>query len=136
MKFLTGGGLPAFGHVNGRCMRVLDMPVARWAHANQVLLSVFVRVGQSQVWTLPERVNVVHRIAFDDGRLRTAQEREVFWVLVAPASVPLVPFYLAPLFAPDGAGVKLCAAACPGYDVQHPAGGPGIRVKRRRCGGK
>ena len=137
MKFLTGGvWLPAFRHIDGLRLRVFYLPMARWAHANQVLLSVFVCVGQGQVWSLPERVNVVNRIAFDDCRLRTPQEREVIWVLVAPASMPLVPLYLAPLFAPDGAGVKLRTVACPGYDVQHPAGGPGIRIKRRRCGGK
>lgn len=106
------------------------------ADANQILLSVFVLVGQCQVWALPEWVNVVHRISLDDCGIRTTQEREVVWVLVAPASMPLVPFYLAPLLAPDGAGVKLGAVAGPGDDVQHPAGRPGIRIKRRRCGGK
>ena len=115
---------------------MLDLPMARWADPNQVLLSVFVRVGQGQVWPLPERVNVVYRVTLDDCRLRTPQEREVIGVFVAPAPMPLVPLYLAPLFAPDSAGVKLRAAAGSGYDVQHPAGGPGIQVKRRRCGGK
>lgn len=110
--------------------------MAGWAHANQVLFSVFVRVGQCQVWAPPERVNVMHRIALDDRRLRTPQEREVVWVLVAPASMPLIPLYLAPLFAPNGAGIKLRAVACAGDNVQHPAGGPDIRVKRRRRGGK
>ena len=135
MKFLTGG-LPAFRHVDNLCLWVLNLPMAGWAHANQVLFSVFVRVGQCQVWALPERVNVVHRIALDDRRLRAPQKREITGVLVAPASMPLIPLYLAPLFAPDGAGVKLRAAACAGDNVQHPAGWPGIRVKRRRCGGK
>ena len=115
---------------------MFDLPMAGRADAYQVLLSVFVLVGQCQVWALPEWVDVVHRIARDDSRLRTTQELEVVWVLVAPAPVPLVPLYLAPLPAPDGAGVKLGAASGSGDDVQNPAGWPGIRVKRRRCGGK
>ena len=136
MKFLTGGGLPAFRHVDGLGLRVFYLPMARWTNANQVLLSVFVRVGQGQVWALPKRVNVVHRVSLDDCRLRTPQECEVIWVFMAPASVPLIPLHLATLFAPDGAGVKLSAAAGTGNDIQHPASGPGIRIKRRRCGGK
>lgn len=135
MKFSTGG-LPALWNVDGLCLRVFNLPVARWTNANQVLLSVFVRVGQGQVWALPKRVNVVHRVSLDDCRLRTPQEWEVIWVFVAPASVPLIPLHLATLFAPDGAGIKLRAAACAGNNVQHPASGPGIRIKRRRCGGK
>ena len=79
---------------------------------------------------------MVHRVAFDYLRALTAQELEVIWVFVAPASVPLIPLHLATLFAPDGAGVKLRAAAGTGNDIQHPASGPGIRIKRRRCGGK
>ena len=78
----------------------------------------------------------MYRIALDDHRLRSPQEREVVGVLVAPASVPLIPLHLATLFAPDGAGVKLRTASGPGDDIQDPASGPGIRVKRRRCGGK
>ena len=138
LKFFTGGGLwlPAFWHVDGLRLRVFDLPMARRAHANQVLLTTVVRVGQCQVWSLPERVDVVHRVAFDDCGLRTTQEREVAWVLVAPASMPLRSLYLVPLFAPDGAGIKLCAAACSGDHIQHPASRPGIWVKRRRCGGK
>ena len=115
---------------------MFDLPMAGRADANQILVSVFVHVGQCQVWPLPEWVNVVHRISRDDSRIRTTKEREVVGVLVAPASMPLIPLYLAPLLAPDGAGVELGAAASPGDDVQHPAGGPGIRIKRRRCGGK
>lgn len=135
MEFLTGG-LPALWNVDGLRLWVFNLPVARWAHANQVLLSVFVRVRQGKVRALPERVDVVHRITLDNCRISAAQEREVVWVFVAPASVPLIPLHLAPLFAPDGAGVKLSAAAGTGNDIQHPASGPGIRIKRRRCGGK
>ena len=136
MKILTGEGLPAFRDVDVRGLRVFDMPMAGRTNANQILFSVFVLVGQCQVWALPERVNVVHRIARDDSRLRTTQEREVVWVLMAPASMPLVPLYLASLPAPDCAGVELGAVSGPGDDVQHPAGWPGIWIKRRRCGGK
>ena len=135
MKILTGG-LPAFWDVDVRRLRVFDLPMAGRADANQVLFSVFVLVGQCQVWALPEWVDVVHRIARDDSRLRTTKEREVVGVLMTPAPVPLVPLYLASLLAPYCAGVELGAVSGPGDDVQHPAGGPGIRIKRRRCGGK
>ena len=136
MEFLTGGGLPAFRDVDVRCLRMFDLPVTGRADANQILLSVFVLVGQCQVWPLPEWVNVVHRISRDDCWIRTPQEREVIWVLMTPAPVPLIPLYLAPLPAPDGAVVELGAVSGSGDDVQHPAGRPGIRIKRRRCGGK
>ena len=136
MEFLTGGGLPAFRDIDVQGLRVFDLPMAGRADANQILFSVFVLIGQCQVWPLPEWVNVVHRISRDDSRLRTTQEGKVVGVLMAPASMPLVPFHLAPLPAPDGAGVKLGAVSGSGDDVQHPAGWPGIRVKRRRCGGK
>lgn len=117
-------------------MRVFDLPMAGRADANQILLSVFVLVGQCQVWPLSEWVNVVHRISRDDCWIRTTQEREVVWMLVAPAPMPLIPLYLAPLLTPDGAGVELGAVSGSGDDVQHPACRPGIRVKRRRCDGK
>ena len=98
-KILTGGS-PALRDVDGRRLRVFYMPVAGRAHANQILPSGLILFRKRQVRPLPQRIDVMHRVAFDYLRALTAQELEIIRVQVAPASVPLITLDFLPLLPP------------------------------------